>query len=94
MVVPVRELHIQNFRGIRDASIELDERVTVFFGSNAAGKTTVLDALAIGLGAITARVPNAKGRDFAKSGDIRRPWRWPRWPEPPTLGAGTPGWFA
>lgn len=74
MIVPVRELHIQNFRGIREASIDLDPRVTVFFGSNAAGKTTVLDALTIGLGAITARVPKATGRDFAKSGDIRVPW--------------------
>lgn len=71
MIVPVRKLHIQNFRGIREASIELDPRVTVFFGSNAAGKTTVLDALAIGLGAIVERVPDAVGRDFAKSGDIR-----------------------
>jgi predicted ATP-binding protein involved in virulence len=74
MIIPVRKLHIQNFRGIREASIELDPRVTVFFGSNAAGKTTVLDALTIGLGAITARVPKATGRDFAKSGDIRVPW--------------------
>lgn len=75
MIVPVRELHVQNFRGIREASIELDPRVTVFFGSNAAGKTTVLDALAIGLGAITERVPGAVGRDFGKSGDIRVPRR-------------------
>jgi predicted ATP-binding protein involved in virulence len=88
MIAPVRELHIQNFRGIREASIELDPRVTVFFGSNAAGKTTVLDALTIGLGAITTRVPGAAGRDFAKSGDIRVPWRWP---DPPTLGGEIPG---
>lgn len=74
MIFPVRELQIQSFRGIREASIELDPRVTVFFGSNAAGKTTVLDALAIGFGAITARLPNVVGRDFAKSGDIRLSW--------------------
>ncbi len=74
MIVPVRELHIQNFRGIREASITLDPRVTVFFGRNAAGKTTVLDALAIGLGAITARVPRVAGREFGKAGDIRLPW--------------------
>jgi predicted ATP-binding protein involved in virulence len=74
MIVPVHELHIQNFRGIRTASIPLDPRVTVFFGSNAAGKTSVLHALTIGLGAIIARVPNTVGRGFANSGDIRRPW--------------------
>ncbi|MCA9709482.1 MAG: AAA family ATPase [Myxococcales bacterium] len=74
MVVPLRELHIQNFRGVREATIRLDPRVTVLFGANAAGKSTILDALAIGLGAITARVPKAKGRDFAKRGDLRVTW--------------------
>ncbi|MEX1363566.1 MAG: AAA family ATPase [Nannocystaceae bacterium] len=75
MVVPLRELHIQNFRGVQEATIRLDPRVTVLFGANAAGKTTILDALAIGLGAITSKVPGAKGRDFAKRGDLRTRWQ-------------------
>lgn len=71
MIVPLRELHIENFRGVRQAKIRLDPKVTVLFGANAAGKTTLLDALAIGLGAISARVPRAKGRGFASRGDLR-----------------------
>jgi len=74
MIFPLKELRIDNFRGIRQATIILDPRVTVFFGSNAAGKTTVLDALAIALGALVSRVPKVAGRGFARSGDVRVPW--------------------
>lgn len=71
MAAPIRNVKVQNFRGIREADLELDPRVTVLFGSNAAGKTTFLDALAIGLGAIPSRLPNTTGRAFAKRGDLR-----------------------
>ena len=71
LLAPVQTVRIENFRGVRDLTIELDEHVTVFFGVNAAGKTTLLDALAIGLGAYITRVPKAKGLSFQKHGDIR-----------------------
>ena len=75
LLAPVKTVRIENFRGVRDLTIELDEHVTVFFGINAAGKTTLLDALAIGLGAYVTRVPRAKGLSFQKHGDIRVPWK-------------------
>jgi predicted ATP-binding protein involved in virulence len=71
--VPIQAVRIQNFRAVRDLTLELDAKVTVLFGVNAAGKTTILDALAIGLGAIVKPVPRATGREFAGSGDIRVP---------------------
>lgn len=76
-ISPISSLHIENFRGIRDLTVDLDPRVTVFFGPNASGKTTIIDAMAIGLGAVVGRfpkVPRSGGRDFAKRGDIRKPW--------------------
>jgi len=73
-LVPIRNVCIENFRGIRHLSIALDPNVTVFFGANAAGKTTILDAIAIGLGAYVTQFPRAKGMSFAKRGDIRVPW--------------------
>lgn len=75
LIAPIQSVRIENFRGVRDLTIHLDPQVTVFFGANAAGKTTLLDALAIGLGAIVARVPRAKGVTFRKHGDIRVPWK-------------------
>jgi predicted ATP-binding protein involved in virulence len=75
VLIPIERVDIENFRGVRNLSIDLDERVTVFFGSNAAGKTTLLDAIAIGLGAIVSRVPRAKSLSFNKVGDIRVPWK-------------------
>jgi predicted ATP-binding protein involved in virulence len=77
-IVPLRSVTIENFRGIREMQLDLDPKVTLLFGANAAGKTSVLDAVAIGLGAIVARIPKATGRDFAKSGDLRVPWWEPK----------------
>ena len=74
-IAPLAEAHIINFRGIGEMILELHPQVTVLFGSNAAGKTTILDAIAIGLGAISSRAPKAVGRSFAKSGDLRVPWK-------------------
>jgi len=74
-VIPIQKVRITNFRGLRELELDLHPKVTVLFGANAAGKTSILDALAIGLGAIGARVPKAAGREFAKTGDIRVPWK-------------------
>jgi len=73
-LAPLHKVRIENFRGVRLLELELDPHVTVLFGSNAAGKTTLLDAIAIGLGAIVSRVPNVQGRSFARAGDLRRPY--------------------
>jgi predicted ATP-binding protein involved in virulence len=75
MIAPLQAVQIENFRGIRSAVLQLHPKVTVLFGSNAAGKTTVLDALAVGLGAIVARVPRSAGRSFGWTGNIRVPWK-------------------
>jgi ABC-type hemin transport system ATPase subunit len=74
-IAPLHSIRIQGFRGIRDLELSLDPHVTVFFGANAAGKTTIHDALAIGLGAIVKRVPQVKGRGFLLPGDLRVPFR-------------------
>jgi hypothetical protein len=42
--------------------------------SSPSATTTVVDALAIGLGAIVAHFPKSQGRSFNKCGDIRIPW--------------------
>ena len=42
----LRRIQIQNFRGLRSAVVDLDE-TTALIGENSAGKTTLLDAVAI-----------------------------------------------
>jgi predicted ATP-binding protein involved in virulence len=48
----LESLHLKNFRCFSDLSITFDKQLTVFVGKNGAGKTAVLDALAIFLRAM------------------------------------------
>lgn len=43
----VRQLRIENFRGIKSAEVDFSERQTVLIGPNGAGKSTVLEAFAL-----------------------------------------------
>ncbi len=43
----VKEIKIENYKGIVDADVTFDERMNVFVGSNGAGKTTLLEAIGI-----------------------------------------------
>lgn len=88
-LVPLQRVIIENFRGIRELTMELDPRVTVLFGSYAAGKTSILDAIAIALAEIVARVPDAARLEFARS-DIRRPRKTRRAPWDPRRSSRSP----
>jgi AAA15 family ATPase/GTPase len=44
-----KEIHIQNFRGIKDLKINDFKQVNLFVGANNSGKTSVLEALYISL---------------------------------------------
>ena len=43
----IRQLFIENFRGIRQTTVELSERQTVLVGANGAGKSTIVEAMAL-----------------------------------------------
>ncbi len=51
-VLPVHGAEIENVRGIASLKLPLHKRLTVLYGRNATGKSTVLDALAFGLTAV------------------------------------------
>lgn len=57
--------YVENFRAIRSLDLPLDPRLTVLHGLNGQGKTSVLSALAIGLGAIPAFYDVADAPFFA-----------------------------
>ena len=70
----INSLRIQNFRRFEDRTFVFDERFTLLIGTNAAGKTAALDALAVALGAVLMAIPKAVGVSIAQD-DVRRTWR-------------------
>lgn len=67
----LKSFSIENFRLITKLNEDLGSRLTLFIGENGSGKTSILDAISIGLGAALTHLPNVSGMTFKKSGDIR-----------------------
>ncbi|MDR2704274.1 MAG: AAA family ATPase [Planctomycetaceae bacterium] len=68
----ITQLELRNFRGVSDTSLTLHKNLNVFYGVNGAGKSTILDAVAILLSWIANRIktPNATARNISEI-DIR-----------------------
>ena len=66
----LKAVEIENFRAIEKLTLSLDPQLTVLHGANAHGKTSVLSAVAVGLGAIPTRLPGVSGINFRKT-DLR-----------------------
>lgn len=66
----LERLHIKNFRCFDELSIEFDDRLTVIIAENGAGKTAILDAIAIGFGRYLTKLPGIVGRT-TKESDLR-----------------------
>lgn len=64
-------LELTNFRSKEHLNIQLGSKVTLLIGKNGSGKTAVLDAAAIGLGAALTYLPMGTGISFKKT-DIRQ----------------------
>lgn len=54
----LKRVKIENYRAIEKLELTLDEQLTVFFGANGHGKTSVLSAIAGGLGRIPSLLPD------------------------------------
>ena len=63
-------VEIENFRAIEKLTLALDPRLTVLHGANAHGKTSVLGAIAAGLGAILHQLSSVFERGFLDT-DLR-----------------------
>lgn len=66
----LQNLSLENFQACEQLNIELGSRLTILLGNNGSGKTSVLDGLAIGLGAVLTHLPAVSGIGFKKTGDI------------------------
>ncbi len=70
----LERVEIENYRGIEKLDLPLDPGLTVLHGDNAHGKTSVLSAIATGLGSIPMLLPDVSGTGFRKT-DGHDPWR-------------------
>lgn len=76
----IRRLHIENFRGFSEADFRFDDSLAVVVGNNATGKTTLLQALQVALGAWLASLQQAQQlppdkaytRNFSNTDVLRR----------------------
>ncbi|HFD6682102.1 TPA: N-6 DNA methylase [Providencia alcalifaciens] len=66
----ISEISLKNFRGYSDFKVSMHPSLNVLVGENGVGKTSILEALACGLGPFLTAMPDAKGKLIKKS-DIR-----------------------
>ena len=66
----IKTLKLTNFRRFEEFELSFDDRLTVLIARNGAGKTSILDALAIALGPFLTRLPKVSGLN-PKITDIR-----------------------
>lgn len=63
----LERIEIENYRVIEKLDLRLNPRLTVLHGDNAHGKTSVLSAIATGLGSIPLLLPEVSGIDFRRT---------------------------
>ncbi len=61
------QVRIENYRAIELLTLRLHPQLTVLHGDNGHGKTSVLNAIAVGLGSIPRLLPNVSSIDFLKT---------------------------
>ena len=62
----LKSIEIENYRAIEKIDLQFDPQLTVLHGNNAHGKTSVLSAIAVGLGAVPTLLPDVSGIGFLK----------------------------
>lgn len=67
----IQKVKIENFRAINELDLVFDSKFNLIIGDNGVGKTSVLEAIAIGLGGLISGLEEVKTVNFKKD-DIRR----------------------
>lgn len=66
----LERLHLISFRCFESLTMDFGKRLTVIIAENGAGKTALLDAIAIGFGRYLTKIPGISGRTI-KNTDLR-----------------------
>ena len=75
MVVYISSISVKNYRCFEDIKIEFNPKMNVIVGNNGVGKTTILDALSIGIGSIFLGIESNAASGIKKD-DIRIVSNW------------------
>lgn len=81
----LERIHLYNFRCFDDLTVDFGKRLTVIVADNGAGKTALLDAIAIGFGRYLTKLPGISGRASkdtdlrVAAGERREPFMMLRW---------------
>lgn len=67
----LKKIKLINFRSFELLELDLGDRLTLLIGDNGSGKTSILDSIAVGFGAMSTLLPKVKGISFKKT-DIRQ----------------------
>lgn len=70
----IRSVSIKNFKNFGEQTFELDDRFTLVIGGNGVGKTSVLEALSVGLGGFLVGLDGVSARSI-RSEEVRRRWK-------------------
>ncbi len=68
----IKHIQIQNFKGIVDQTYEFNQQFTVMIGDNGSGKSSILDAISIGLGTYLMKTGAAFGLNGKKTRPLRK----------------------
>ena len=68
-------VELTNFRCFKEVKIQLHPKLTVFVGNNGAGKSAILDGIAIGLAPILSYLPELAGYSFKDSDLHKEEWK-------------------
>lgn len=60
------EVEIRNFRGIENCRLQFNNKINLIIGKNGAGKTSILEAVAVGLGGFISGLDGVSTRNFAQ----------------------------
>ncbi|MDO4921496.1 MAG: AAA family ATPase [Phascolarctobacterium sp.] len=70
----INNIRIRNFRGIEDSTIEFKPGFNLIKGENGKGKTSIVEAIAVGLGGFIGGFSDVSTRHFSKE-EIRKEWK-------------------
>lgn len=62
----LERVHIANFKGIEECTVELKEEFNLIIGNNGYGKTSILEAISVGLGGYIAGLEKCLPSIFQK----------------------------